>query len=256
VKILSRVLLPGDGPVGDLTTWPSYSMTTTTTNGGTTSTEASTATTGGSTTTSEDSTTAEESTTTTAPFTGTPTFSDVSESHPQHDAIVGLAAEGVISGFEDGTFGPGLAVTRQQFAKMIVKTLGYPVTGEEVCPFTDVQAQAGADPFYPSKYVAVCAAHDITKGVTPQHFNPTANITRQQLITMIVRAAALPDAPPGFLPNFTAAQFSLEEHYLNAVKAAGAGLLDGLQGIAPTYDFLSPATRGECAQVLYNLWKM
>ena len=63
------------------------------------------------------------------------------------------------------------------------------MTGAEVCPFTDVVAQTGTDPFYPSKYVAVCAAHGITTGKTPTTFAPYDNITRQQLITMVVRAA-------------------------------------------------------------------
>jgi hypothetical protein len=38
-------------------------------------------------------------------------------------------------------------------------------------------------------------------------------------------------------------------------KAAYAGLLDGLQGVGATYNFLAPSTRGECAQLLYNLSK-
>ena len=37
------------------------------------------------------------------------------------------------------------------------------------------------------------------------------------------------------------------------MKAAYAGLLNGLVGVGPGYSFSSFATRGECAQVLYNL---
>ena len=183
----------------------------------------------------------------------TTTFSDVPDDHPYHDAIYYLADAGVVAGREDGTFGPDAPVTRQQFAKMIVKTLGYPVTGTEVCPFTDVATQIGTDPFYPSKYVAVCASHGITTGKTPTTFAPGDNITHQQLITMVARAAGLSAPPADYVPSFTAAQFSLDEHYQNARKAAYAGLLDGLQGLGPTYDFLAPSTRGECAQLLYNL---
>ena len=92
---------------------------------------------------------------------------------------------------------------------MIVKTLGYSVTGSEVCPFVDVAAQSGSDPFYPSKYVAVCALHGITTGKTATTFDPGSTITHQQLITMVARAAGLPDPPAGYTPPFTAAQFSL-----------------------------------------------
>jgi hypothetical protein len=84
-------------------------------------------------------------------------------------------------------------------------------------------------------------------------FVPAAPITHQQLITMVARAAGLSDPPADYTPPFAAAQFSLADHYTNARKAAYAGLLDGLQGVGPTYDFLRPSTRGECAQLLYSL---
>ncbi len=181
-------------------------------------------------------------------------FSDVIPGvTPYYGAIVELASDGIITGFDDGTFRPNDMVTRQQFAKMIVLTLQLPVTGAEVNPFTDVVAQIGTDPFYPSKYVAVCALNDITQGTTATTFSPYANITHQQLITMIARAANLSEPPAAYAPTFTATQFSPNEHYLNARKAAYAGLLDGLLGVGPSYNFFAGSTRGECAQLLYNL---
>jgi hypothetical protein len=199
-------------------------------------------------------TTVSLTTTTTSPM--VPRFPDVPPGHPYYDAIDALAEDGVFTGREDGTFGPDGAVTRQQFAKMIVKALGFTVTGDEVCPFADVAAQVGDDPLYPSKYVAVCAAAGITTGTTPTTFNPTGKITHQQLITMIARAADLADPPAGYEPPFSAPQFSLDEHYQNARKAAYGGLLYGLQGIGSSYNFAAPSTRGECAQILYNLSQM
>jgi hypothetical protein len=183
---------------------------------------------------------------------GSGAFSDVAGS-PYSTAIYDLAARGVITGFDDGTFRPNAPVTRQQFAKMIVKTLGYTVTGSEVCPFTDVAAQSGSDPLYPSKYVAVCALRGITSGKTATTFDPSSTITHQQLITMVARAAGLDEPPAGYAPAFTAAQFSLADHYNNARRAAYAGLLDGLQGMGAGYPFGGASTRGECAQVLQNL---
>jgi hypothetical protein len=124
-------------------------------------------------------------------------------SSPYKTAIEALATAGIITGFGDGTFHPNDPVTRQQFAKMIVKTLGLTVTGAEVCPFTDVALQQGSDPFYPSKHVAVCAAQGITVGKTPTSFAPNDDITRQQLITMVARAAKLAEAPPTWAPSFS-----------------------------------------------------
>ena len=195
----------------------------------------------------------------TAVLTPVMTFSDVDTSHPDYLAIEDLADRGIINGYPDGTFRPNNPVTRQQFAKMIVRTLDYAVAESNVCLFVDVlKSTPGAyvdptDTFYPDHYVAVCAFYGITQGKTPTTFAPYDNITRQQLITMLVRAANLSDPPADYAPPFSPGQFYPDEHYQNARKAAYAHLLDGLQGIGQTYNFLAPATRGEVCVLLYNL---
>jgi hypothetical protein len=182
---------------------------------------------------------------------GPPVFSDV-EGSPYATAIYEMAQRSIISGFTDHTFRPDQPVSRQQFAKMIVKTVGLAVTGAEQCPFSDVVAGPHDDPFYPDKYVAVCAAYGITQGTTATTFDPTGNITRQQLIKMVVSAAGLPDPPSDYTPPFQAGQL-LPIHFPYARKAAYAGLLEGLQGMGASYDFFASSSRGECAQLLYNL---
>jgi hypothetical protein len=181
-------------------------------------------------------------------------FTDV-QGNPYATAINELASHQIVNGFGD-LFKPNDPVKRQQFAKMIVLTLGLEVPSDAVCRFTDVDTTPNVnDPLYPAKYVEVCASNLITTGKTPTTFDPAGSITRQQLITMVARAADLPDPPAGYLPTsgFGQGQFSLSDHYLNACKADAAGLLAGLQGVGPTYDFTAASNRGECAQLLYNL---
>ncbi len=96
----------------------------------------------------------------------TASFPDVPASHPYYDAITDLASRGIINGYGNGDFGPNDAVTRQQFAKMIVLTGGYPVSEADICTFTDVEKSDTAS-FYPDNFVAVAAAHAITKGPLP-----------------------------------------------------------------------------------------
>ena len=178
-------------------------------------------------------------------------FSDVPANHPYVAAISDLASREVINGLPDGTFQPDRAVTRQHFAKMIVKTLGLHVSAADADPFTDVPTGLdAADPFYPDKYVAVCYERGLTEAKTPTTFAPFDNLSRAQLITFVARAANLPDPPAAYDPPF--GNFS-PDHYSWARKAAYAGLLDGLQGMGPGFDFLQNASRGECAQVLRNL---
>jgi hypothetical protein len=180
-------------------------------------------------------------------------FTDVA-TNPYATAINDLASRQIISGVGGGLFKPDEAVKRQQFAKMIVLTLGLDIPATAACPFTDVDTTPSAtDPLYPAKYVAACASHGITTGKTPTTFDPAGPITRQQLITMVTRAAALPDPPATFVPRFTEIQFSTHEHYLNAIKADAAGFLAGLVGVGAGYDFSAASNRGECAQLLYNL---
>ena len=182
------------------------------------------------------------------------TFPDVPSSHPYYTAINDLGSRGIIGGYVNGDFGPAAAVTRQQFAKMIVLTGGYPVSEADICPFLDVQT-GGATTFFPDNYIAVCAAKGITIGVTATTFNPYGNITRNQVVSMVVRAAdnlrpGLLTAPPTGWTG-TGGWDLDATHGANAARAEYNGLLVGLDLTS-----LSPSgnmTRGEVAQVLHNL---
>ena len=225
------------------TTTTSVAATTTTTSGSTTTTSGST------TTTTTAGTTSSTTSTTLQPAPGG--FNDVPTSHPYYAQITYLAARHVVGGFPDGSFQPDLAVTRQQFAKMIVLALGYPVSLTDVCPFVDVTGGLSAiDPLYPDHYVAVCFAHKITEGTSPGRFSPYSNMTCAQLITMVTRTAVLPDPPSSYVPPFP--DFS-PAHFPWARKAASGGLLVGLAGIGPSYDFWASASRGDVCALLYNL---
>lgn len=194
-------------------------------------------------------TTQPPTTTTTKPH--VPHFSDVPSYHPYSVQIADLASRQIVNGFPNGTFQPDAWVARQQFAKMIVKTLGYPVSEADICPFWDVGKNLDPhDSLYPDNYVAVCAAHGITMGIAPGQFAPYDNMTRAQLITMVARAANLSEPPAGYSAPF--GQFDAT-HYPFARRAAYAGLLDGLQGMGSGYPFFDPATRGEVCVLLYNL---
>ena len=218
------------------------------------------------TTTQPTTTTTQPSTTTTLPPTttttgppGTSTFSDVPASHPYHDAIIGMADQGIINGYTDGTFGPDRRVWRQHFAKMIVGTLGFPCSEADHCAFSDVDV-GGPTTLYPDNYIAVAAAFGITKGIGGGKFAPYNDITRAQVITMVVRAAqeytnglSAPDAAYyGGWGLFRT--FRDPTHGYNAHLAEFNGLLTGIQGSGDvSWWAYQPATRGEVAQILWNL---
>jgi hypothetical protein len=189
---------------------------------------------------------------------GSTTFPDVPAGSPFADAINELARDGVISGFANGTFGPNQPVTRQQFAKMIVRAAGFPVSPADACPFLDVMTSTPGhyldanDPLYPDHYVAVASAHGITVGITPTIFHPDHNITLAQVVTMVVRTAenqGVWDSPPSaYEPPFD--DFG-PPHYSYARTGAAHGLFNGYTG--PYAWFAPPATRGQCA---FFIWKL
>lgn len=198
-------------------------------------------------------TTPPASTTTTSSTTSTtsagPHFSDVNEENTPYSAQIELlAARSIVSGTGGGLFHPEQALTRQQFAKMMVLALGYPVDEADTCPFVDVPRALGD--LYPYNYVAVAYQHGITTGTNSSHFSPYRTLTRAQLITMVARAAKLPEPPSGYaasFPNFSTV------HYPYARKAEYAGLLADLAGMGYRFDFSAPATRGEACALLYAL---
>jgi hypothetical protein len=189
-------------------------------------------------------------------------FIDVKPGDDYYGAIVFLAGVGAISGYPDNTYRPKNPLWRAQFAKMIVNTLGYPVTEGHFphaqVPFTDLGPDNLTD-LYPHEYVSVCYLKGITKGSDPNDptkFSPYDDIPRYQVISMVVRAAQDPalgllTAKPG--PNYGKWRHD-PIHGANAAWAEINGLLAGLD-----LDKLDPwgkMTRGETAQVLYNLYKM
>ncbi|MBN1629240.1 MAG: S-layer homology domain-containing protein [Thermoleophilia bacterium] len=198
------------------------------------------------------------------------TFTDVHSDtwdDPDYPEAVGALSDlGIVTGYSDGTFRPHNTVIRQQFAKMIVKTLGLPVTGQEVCPFTDVAEDTPfIDPFYPDKYVAACASHGITKGKTATTFAPYDTITRAQVLTMVVRSAERLGVPleepneayyAGTLANSTFRNLKDSIHGHNVQIAEMNNLVWGIWPDTATFwDVKKEATRGEVVLILWRLWQ-
>ncbi len=183
-------------------------------------------------------------------------FPDVPADHPYYAAIEGMAIQEVIEGYDNGNFGPSDLVTRQQFAKMIVLTMGYTVTESDVYTFADSSAIVHtAGELYPYHYVAKAALTGLTEGYDDGTFRPLNKITRQQVITMIVRAGSQMLQPPP--PSYKGVLAHGDPtHGLNVRLAEYNGLLTGIVGPSGSltgWDTTANATRGEVAQMLWNL---
>lgn len=65
-------------------------------------------------------------------------FSDVDPDHPYADAILWAYQEGIIGGYDDGTFGPDTPITREQIAAIFWQAQGRKLS-QAAAPFTDLK---------------------------------------------------------------------------------------------------------------------
>lgn len=108
-------------------------------------------------------------------------FSDIGASFAA-DSITYLSARGIIAGVGGNRFAPSGQVTRADFALMLARLAGADTAGGSGGAFADVPADA-----YYAGAVNWAAEQGIASGVGGGVFEPGANITRAQMVTMIGR---------------------------------------------------------------------
>jgi alpha-tubulin suppressor-like RCC1 family protein len=179
-------------------------------------------------------------------------FNDISAS-PYRAAIRSLAQRGIVSGFGDGSFRPDQPVSRQQFAKMIVLGLNLKVT-EGGIPLSFVDVSNPTDDLYPDDYVAAAADKGLVQGYPDGSFRPLLDITRAQMLSIVVRAAqafkpaALRTPPRNWVGGLSTVD---PVHGVNVGIAEYSGLALGID--PGTFAIDGKATRGEIAQIIWNL---
>ena len=117
-------------------------------------------------------------------------FSDVTVARPTFQAIQWAVEEGIINGFEDGTFRPEDPLIRQHVAIMLWRMAGKPESSEYTMPFEDVSAPANSDTY---KAIAWGYSTGITKGFDATHFVPSDSVNRKDTLIMLYRLAGKPD---------------------------------------------------------------
>ncbi len=109
-------------------------------------------------------------------------FEDVNKEDYFYDATIWAAEEGITTGQTDKLFGSLETVTRADFITFLYRALkGEAGAGE--CPFEDVNAE---EFYYDAMLWAV--ENGITNGTTEKTFDPYAQCTREQIVTLLWRA--------------------------------------------------------------------
>lgn len=120
------------------------------------------------------------------PMTVSAAFTDVDSNHVYYEAINNLSAEGILNGFEDGSFKPGDSVTRAQFTKIMCYALSVgnlTYSDAERSIFTDVAPQHWA-----ANNIVTAYRQKIINGMGDGTFAPEANVNYEQAVKMVVCA--------------------------------------------------------------------
>lgn len=164
-------------------------------------------------------------------------FNDVGDRYFAANAIKKLSAQGVISGYPDGSFRPTNYVKRQEFAKMVVLTLNKNENlNVTTRAFRDLPVSHWANP-----YVKVAVDKDLIQGKSSNIFAPEDNITGAEVMAILIRALGL---------ESIAKPAKGESWYAGYVRIAQQKDL-----LYPGFHPTKPATRAECAYSLEKLFK-
>jgi hypothetical protein len=163
-------------------------------------------------------------------------FPDVESTASYAQAVQELSALDVISGYDDGTFGPDKLVTRAEITKMIVDALAERSSAEastESTKFADVSADHWA-----KGYINQGVADGFIAGMSDTEFDPDANVTYVQAQKMLVSAIGY--------ETYAQAQGGWPIGY--KTYAASLDITKGISGIKDSTEL----TRAQVAQMIDN----
>jgi hypothetical protein len=182
----------------------------------------------------------------------TPKFVDVTGNFSwARSAIFSLAQQGIISGRNEMYFDPGAPITRAEFATLLVKSLGLPLTHPAKPSFRDVNAQSGSYP-----YIETAFQNGIVSGTGDKNnpmFSPDAPIKREDIVTMLVNAL-VKNKPASYdmssLSSFKDSNQISDYAKLNVALAVKLQIINGYED--KTFRPKLTANRAVAAQIIYN----
>lgn len=176
------------------------------------------------------------------PLTAQASFSDVSKAHNNYDAIDYMQAQGIVSGYADGTFQPSSNINRAEFTKIIIEAV-FDQNEIDNCFNANIQANwtyiffadiTRNDWF--AKYICIAKVKNIVSGYPDGTFKASNNISFAEAAKIISNAFNLEtnDEIPWYAPFIT----SLSEKGVIPVSIQNINQL---------------ITRGEMVEMIYRI---
>lgn len=171
-------------------------------------------------------------------------FSDIKEVLWAEESIYSLLEKGIISESEDKCFNPMRNITREEFVKMLVCSLGLADTGSETT-FNDVETGAW---YYP--YIASAEINGLVTGNENNVFCVGEYITRQDMSVIVARALVksgyeYSEDSEMFDDNSEISEYAKDAVYLMRRLGIINGVGDNM--FAPNDN----ATRAQAAKIIY-----
>ncbi|MBW7455308.1 S-layer homology domain-containing protein, partial [Paenibacillus sepulcri] len=112
-------------------------------------------------------------------------FSDIGEQSWSTSYIEILASNGIIGGYQDGTFKPGQEITRAEMLTIISRILNLKQMSHEgpASSFKDVNSG-----YWAQKTIGDATAAGLVQGIGTDKFAPDSKATRAEALSLIVRS--------------------------------------------------------------------
>lgn len=161
--------------------------------------------------------------------------------------VEALAVRGIVNGVSDNMFAPNANIKRGDFVLMLTKVLG--VNSSKESGFNDVKSSD-----YYSGAISAAKEYGLVKGISETEFGATANISRQDVMTIIARTLDLAgvELENADLDKFSDAANVSDYAKDGVAKLVGANIIAGNNGAINPKNSL---TRAEAAKILYEVWK-
>ena len=103
-------------------------------------------------------------------------------------AVDWAASVGVVNGYEDGTFKPNTAITREQLAAILMNYAQY--KGQDVSARADLNGYTDQPSTWAEEAMQWAVAEELITGVTNDELQPQSSATRAQVAAILQRFLA------------------------------------------------------------------
>ncbi|SEN63961.1 Ig-like domain-containing protein [Paenibacillus sp. OV219] len=183
---------------------------------------------------------------------GSVNYTDITKHWARNDILL-LANKFIVEGNTLTTFAPNKAITRGEFAMFIAKGLGLTGDRSAAAKFKDVNTNTIL-----AAYIGAASKAGIVQGTTDGTFKPNNPVTREEMASMMVRAAS--SAGVQIVPQQTTAEVLKKFTdrakigtwaQTDVAKAVEAGVINGMSNGA--FGGKNNATRAEAAVMVKRL---